>query len=211
VNETETHDDGRIVRAARKREQRRGELLSAALRVFTERGYHNTRVSDLIEAAGVARGTFYLYFDSKQAIFHELLDELLLEIRGNMVGVDMSPTAPPVRDQILRNVRNTFEAFQAEPELAMLVLREAVGLDEEADRKLREFYDQLHSWIVASLENGKSLGLVRELDSDNVAWMMIGGVKQILQLVIEKRSPLDLDRMTEVVLDYNLQGVLAAR
>lgn len=52
----------------------RDRLLTAAVEVFAAKGYTATRVSDIVGQAGVAQGTFYLYFRSKQAIFEELLD-----------------------------------------------------------------------------------------------------------------------------------------
>ncbi len=54
--------DGRAERANKKRELRRREILDVARGVFAEKGYHHTHVADIIEAAGIARGTFYLYF-----------------------------------------------------------------------------------------------------------------------------------------------------
>jgi len=74
------------VRAERKRvtkpaEQRRRELTDAAVRVFAEKGIARTTVSEITEAAGVAKGTFYLYFASKEhllgAIKERLVDDIL--------------------------------------------------------------------------------------------------------------------------------------
>ena len=56
------------------KEERREQLLTAALRVFGRHGYHGTRVETIITAAGVARGTFYLYFEDKRALFAALMD-----------------------------------------------------------------------------------------------------------------------------------------
>ena len=61
--------DGRVARAEKARVERRAALLSTARQVFAQHGYHSTSIDDLIDAAGVARGTFYLYFESKRAIF----------------------------------------------------------------------------------------------------------------------------------------------
>ncbi len=103
--------DGRVVRAEAARDKRRRELLDVALRVFSERGYHETRIADLIEAAGVARGTFYLYFESKNAIFHELLDELLARVRASVVGVELGADAPPLRDQLILTLERVLTTF----------------------------------------------------------------------------------------------------
>jgi AcrR family transcriptional regulator len=204
--------DGRTARAARKRERRRNMVLDTALRVFSDKGYHHTRISDIIEAAGIARGTFYLYFDSKNAIFHELLDRLLERIRENVVGVDLREGAPPMRDQLLVSVNRVLTAFHDNPALTKFVLREAVGIDGEVDKKLEGFYDQLHAWLSASLENGARIGLIRELDTEHVAWCIIGSVKQFLELVLDRPAEeLDLEHLSQVVLDLHLQGIIAPR
>jgi AcrR family transcriptional regulator len=208
---TDAQADGRTLRAARKRERRRGMVLDTALRVFSEKGYHQTRISDIIEAAGIARGTFYLYFDSKNAIFHELLDLLLTRIRENVVGVDLTDGAPPIRDQLLVSVGRVLTAFHDSPALTKFVLREAVGIDQEVDRKLEGFYGHLHEWLSSSLENGQRIGLVRQLDTEHVAWCIIGSVKQFLQLVLDRpAAELDIDHLSQVILDLHLQGILAA-
>ena len=90
----ETPIDGRVTRAQARRESRRALILRAAVETFSARGYHSTRVADIIKAAGIARGTFYLYFESKNAIFLELLDTLLDEFLGGIEGVEAEvPTA----------------------------------------------------------------------------------------------------------------------
>lgn len=208
---TSSGQDGRSERARKKRAQRRREVLDIALRIFSDRGYHDTRIADIIEAAGIARGTFYIYFDSKNAIFHELLDLLLAQIRENVVGVDLSEGAPPIRDQLLVSVARILQAFHDNPALARFVLREAVGIDSEIDRKLESFYGQVHRWLGDALENGQQMGLVRQLDTEHVAWCIIGSVKQFLQLVLDRRSDdFDVDHLSQVILDLHLQGILAS-
>ena len=71
--------DGRTRRATEQRESRRAAILTGALRVFGRKGYHQTHVADIIKAAGIARGTFYLYFESKAAVFDSILDQAIRE------------------------------------------------------------------------------------------------------------------------------------
>ena len=71
--------DGRQLRAARQRTERRRQILDAALRLFAARGYPATGISDIVEAASVARGTFYLYFPSKRAVFDALRSDSSFE------------------------------------------------------------------------------------------------------------------------------------
>jgi AcrR family transcriptional regulator len=54
--------------------------MEAGIAVFAEKGYQRTKVSDVARRAGVAQGTFYLYFDSKKSLFLSLLDEFFLRL-----------------------------------------------------------------------------------------------------------------------------------
>jgi len=74
-------------------ERTRARLLEAAEQVFAEFGYHDASIVKLTEAAGVAQGTFYLYFASKLAVFDELVDDLNRRVRhamseGSAAGTD---------------------------------------------------------------------------------------------------------------------------
>ena len=62
----------------RRKEARPGELTAAALDLFVERGYAATRLDDVAARAGVSKGTLYLYFDSKEALFKAVVREGLL-------------------------------------------------------------------------------------------------------------------------------------
>ena len=59
-----------------KREARRAELVSAAASLFSERGVAKTTVSDIVKVAGVAQGTFYLYFDSKDEVVLAVVERM---------------------------------------------------------------------------------------------------------------------------------------
>ena len=203
--------DGRTRRAEAIRDRRRSEVLDIALRVFAANGYHQTRITDIIDAAGVARGTFYLYFDSKEAIFHELLDRLLLHLRANVIGVDVRPGAPSVETQLVVTVRRLLEVVEAQRLMVMVLLREAVGLDASVDAKLREFYGSLHAYLVEALTAGQLLGVVRPLDTEIAATCILGSVKHIMERVvmIAPDEPLPIDRVARAILDYNLHGLLA--
>ena len=87
--------DGRVARALRLRQERSAQLLAVARRLFAERRYHQTSVQDILDAAGVARGTLYLHFDGKRAMFDTLVDSFLASIQSVVTLVDVSPNADP--------------------------------------------------------------------------------------------------------------------
>jgi AcrR family transcriptional regulator len=87
----------------------RASLITAARRVFEERGYDDTRITDITEAAGMSHGTFYRYFDSKLAIFKELMDRLLEDFRSEADATPLRGHRPV--DRIERANRGYLRAY----------------------------------------------------------------------------------------------------
>lgn len=57
-------------------EERKSQILDAAMETFTEKGFHKTRMSDIAESSGLSKGSLYWYFDSKDAIILKLIDRV---------------------------------------------------------------------------------------------------------------------------------------
>src|SRR6201995_783879 len=81
MNETQTASSARWTR---RKQARPTEILDAALSVFAEKGYAGTRMDEIARRAGVTKGTIYLYFESKEAVFKSLVRE---SIGATLAGV----------------------------------------------------------------------------------------------------------------------------
>ncbi|MBN2001917.1 MAG: TetR/AcrR family transcriptional regulator [Anaerolineae bacterium] len=68
-----------MARITKDPDERRGELIATAQELFYTKGYENTSVRDIVKAVGVAQGTFYYYFDSKQAILEAVVAEQMTQ------------------------------------------------------------------------------------------------------------------------------------
>jgi AcrR family transcriptional regulator len=184
--------DGRVSRAQKARETRRAAVLQAARRIFYEKGYSGASIDDIIEAADIARGTFYLYFESKRAIFDELLDELFRTLQSKVSRIDVSPGAPPPVAQMDATVDKVFATLLEHRELARILLREAVGIDADFDRKLQEFYGRIGELIARAVETGKMMGLVRDCDAQVVARCILGAAKETVHHAFVENDPAEL-------------------
>jgi AcrR family transcriptional regulator len=182
-------EDGRVVRAQAMRESRRAAVLAVAQQIFAQKGYHATSIDDLIEAAGIARGTFYLYFESKRAIFDELLDGLLATLRSVVRRIEVGPGAAPPVEQMDATVDRVLETLSANRQVARILLREAVGIDADFDRKLNDFYGRIQAMIVSAIATGQEMGLVRACDPVVVAHCVLGAIKEVVQWSFIAESP----------------------
>src|ERR1700743_3456596 len=73
-------------RWTRRKQARPAEILDAALTVFAEKGYAGTRMDDIAKCAGVTKGTIYLYFENKEAVFKALVRESIGSALGNVTA-----------------------------------------------------------------------------------------------------------------------------
>jgi AcrR family transcriptional regulator len=191
---------------------RRAEVLHAARRAFSERGYHACSVSDIIEEAGVARGTFYLYFANKRAVFGELLDGMLGQITSSVQRIRTGPGEAPPVDQMLGNVRRIVDVLDRNRDLTLILLREAGGLDADFDQRLRTFYQRISGIIDGALRLGQKMGLVRSCDTRVVSYCILGSLKEVVHHVLGDVGVRisDPDRLAREILEYNLRGVFLA-
>lgn len=96
---------GDIVRWRRRKEARPQEILEAALSVFAEKGFAAARMDDIAIRARVSKGTIYLYFKSKEAVFRALVQETLARRVSDLALVvrdHRGPVAPLLRELIVR-------------------------------------------------------------------------------------------------------------
>lgn len=189
---------------------RRRQILYSAKRVFSEKGFHNTSVSDIIDQVGIARGTFYLYFTNKRDIFDNLLDNLLEELDKRIKPVDLTEGSPEPLDQIKDNIRRVLELVIKEPELIQILLHHSAGLDQRSAESVRTFYDRVLRLIERSLEHGIRMGLVRPCNIQIVASCILGTVKEVANRLTDRRGehpPIDV--LVEEIVRYGLSGIFA--
>jgi AcrR family transcriptional regulator len=160
-----------------KKTERRNDILRAARGVFASKGYHDAKIDDIVAAASVAKGTFYLYFRDKRSIFTEIVDTLFLRIRTAIVAVDI---AGDVAAQIKHNIRATLAILLDDPETTRMMMSHAAVLDPAFAAEIDAFYASVKKLIRESLASGQELGIVAKGDTQLIATFTIGALKEVL-------------------------------
>lgn len=164
--------------------ERRQQILMNARDVFAKRGYHAAKIDDIVAAAGIARGTFYLYFEDKRAIFEEIVDGTFAKLGAAVMRVDTEDPARTVASQVEENIRRIVHALLEDPATTKILLSDAVGLDPGFDRKLLVFYEQVGKLLEDSLVDGQQRGIVAPGDAQMFAIMTLGAMKEIMYQVV---------------------------
>lgn len=167
----------------------------AARNAFALRGYHSTKVDDIVAEANVSKGTFYLYFPDKRSIFEELVDDLFERLEQAIFRVEV---AGDVEGQVRQNVRAIVGAFLADPVLTRICFSYAAGLDPEFVQKVRSFMESVRQILEQALRDGQDMGIVERGDPAILATFTLGGIKE---LVVEAclRAPLAQPEQEHIV------------
>ncbi|HEX7479971.1 MAG TPA: TetR/AcrR family transcriptional regulator [Polyangiales bacterium] len=202
--------DGRSVRAEQKRSERREAILCAAERIFSQHGYHAASISDVIDAAGISRGTFYIYFDGKDALFLQLIERFIGFMTDALEVVD--PNKPEPARRILENVQRVVDVAFEHPDLTRMVLRESRGLNAEVDEKLDRLYGFLHEMVEGALVNGTRSGLTRSVNEAVVATALIGAFKETFLRQLSPVNTETADRQTLALslFEFGIRGLLVS-
>jgi AcrR family transcriptional regulator len=150
-----------------KGDRSRRRILAAAERVFADLGYHAASIVKITEAAGVAQGTFYIYFESKQAVFEEVLLDLNHRVRQAMAEGARGATT---REEAERGGFRGFFRFTAEHPALYRVIRQAEFV---APSLLERHYATIATGYVDGLRQAMASGEIAQADPEVVAWALM--------------------------------------
>jgi TetR/AcrR family transcriptional regulator, fatty acid metabolism regulator protein len=186
----------------KKGEASRQRLLEAAAQQFAEMGYHVTKISDIVKAAGLTQAAFYLYFPRKEAIFEELVTEYRMHLKqlANAGSLVTPLPSSEAANQAKQNLIKLFMFLAASPQLSK------IALFESADREVIK--EEIVAMVAANLRNNQKAGHVRhDLPVQIAAECMVAMIdRMVVKLIEEKTDPITL---AEDISDVLLYGILA--
>ena len=185
--------------------ERKQQLLDCAAGLFAERGYADTRVIDIVRAAGVAKGLFYWYFENKEQLFRELAEEIRLRLRrsqGEAIDSDADPLTR-IREGAEASVR--FMAINA-PFFALL---EVENVDRRFVDVLRAGTDVHVADVATHIRDGIAAGLIRDDDPVLLARGVVGIVGLYSHFHRTGRSDAAIDELASFVGRFVVRSLAA--
>lgn len=188
--------------------ERRQQILTLARDVFARRGYHATKIDEIVAAAGIARGTFYLYFEDKRAIFEEIVDRTIARLGLAIVRVDPRDASRTVAEQVRDNIRRIVRILLEDRATTKILLSDALGVDPAFDRKLLSFYDEMSSLLETTLREGQELHVVAVGDVRLMSWLLMGALKESLFQIVQRGAEYDDEKLVDGTFDFFCSGCL---
>ena len=170
----------KALRWERRPDERPQEILDAALTVFAERGYRNTRLEDVGEAAGVTKGAIYHYFANKEDLLLRAIEQRSAEAFGRIEDIVRDKTAP-VSTRLRLVVRRWFGSVTKERLAVVTLLLQ--GIAHEAPEAFRRWLaggPTVSIRLIATLvREGQERGEFRpDADADVAARLLVSGLLQ---------------------------------
>ena len=191
------------------RDDRRHRIVYCAKAAFAANGYHSTSISQIVQNAGIARGTFYQYFDNKLHIFQTILDSFLQDLQDCIKPVSLSPGSRAPLIQIQDNLTRVLELVLRERELTQILLRHTGAPGDTVERHVDDFYRQVADVIQRSLNLGMAMSLVRPCNTRLTAYSIIGAVKEVVfQLTASEDRQPPVENLVQDLLEFGMRGIL---
>ena len=193
-----------------RRKTSHGKLLNAALTVFSQTGYASSSVSDIIKEAGVARGTFYLYFDSKRNAFEQVLAFVLSEMEKLSPETLSNSFNTPLElyERIYFSYNGFIHLFDKNRDFADIVFKEAIGVDKGFDAQLEQHYESHRANIRVFLEGVKTSGLARTFNLEITIQAIIGAAERCARIFTGRRkNGFSLEEIIEELADFEFGAI----
>jgi TetR/AcrR family fatty acid metabolism transcriptional regulator len=167
-------------------DDRRGDLLRAAVRVFARKGFHTCRVGDIAEEAGVAHGLLYHYFSSKdevlETIFRETWTDLLAAVR------EVEEAGEPAGEQLRKVAAILLRSWTRQPDLVRVLVRE-IARSPDLQRRFDQV-DEAFAAIARIVERGQAEGDLRaDVDPRLASFVFYGAIDELLTGWVLGRLP----------------------
>ncbi len=167
----------------------KSKLILCGEKLFSQKGYDATSISDICEMAGVSKGAFFHYFSTKEAFFLEILDrwlfDLSVKIDGYLKDKEKISSGIIGMSEIFREI---FKESKEKFFLFLEFLRQGIK-DKEILKKLGKYFKKYKSYFSFLIEKGKKQGSFKDVDSNIISCILISfSIGTILQQIFDEEE-----------------------
>ena len=196
----------------RRKEERPAEILAAALKMFSSKGFASTKLDEVAREAGVSKGTLYLYFESKEALFKAVVTEFVLpQIEKAEEQAELDTGA--IKDLLIKLIEQwRINVLQTELSgIAKMMIAEASNFPELATFYLENVIQRTRGFVANLISRGTKSGEFIECDADYTARsfltpMVFSAIWQHSLAPFDENY--DIDKYLNVHMDIFFRGIL---
>jgi AcrR family transcriptional regulator len=191
-------------------QERRQQIMEAALTCFARKGYHKTTMDDIVAESGLSKGTLYWYFENKDDLFVSLVTSFFLEMRQDIDVVLKQQTSASDK---LRMVTNEFVGYFEEVEEFLNVFFEfwmQSTLNEQLNQLFSSFLVQYREKIAGIIAEGIAAGEFKEVDAKQLAWTVMAAYDGLWIYKMLAPDEVNLGRANQAFLETIFGGLMVS-
>lgn len=191
------------------RNQRKQEILQAAMRVYVEKGYAASEVSDIADQAGLAHGLVFYYFKNKKNLFRELYEYVMEETRSSTEAFFEQES--PVIELFCSYARMVCERVLENPVLSQFYMRISLDIHflyTPDEMSPMEWVKSFMAPMRQTIERGIREGSVREGNSHLMAMQFWGSVSQGMAYLNQTQNELEAQGLPKTEVDHQLISIM---
>ena len=188
-----------------------GDIKNAALRLFSEKGFHNTSTRDITEAAGVSKGSLYWHFKSKEAVAFALVSDML---QGFIALIEEARDASgPSVQRLIHLVDRVAGLYYTQTDHLRLLWKFRADrnyiFSPEYTRQVTSCYLRIRAGLRDLLEQGMASGEFRKMDAGQMAFIILGIAEGLEVEWLENEEEFSMRESLPLVIDMVISGLKA--
>ncbi len=165
-----------------KKRKNKESILESARKIFREKGFYQTSISDIIRETGLSRSTFYLYFENKEEIFSTLASQLYLHLLQDLI--QLNKIVKLDKENFKQNLKNSlislFKTLYQHQDLLRILIQSPLGINPDFDKIVIKYQKIFNQAVMDILERGEKYKLLNFNDIHFASIIIYGAIKEIV-------------------------------
>ena len=191
-----------------KKAAKRAMIIKVGREIFTQEGYDRCSVEKIIASAGIARGTFYLYFPSKKSLFDALLEDLYSPIIDILLVTynDLCQLQKGFTERYLQSAISLAQILERNRDMLIVHFREVYSAGPSGD-SVRKWRGRVEAIIEDILQIAIDKDLIRNFSPKLSAMSMFGAAERMVWAWLQKETEINRKEIAQMVADVFWQGL----
>ena len=181
------------------------KIFETAMKLFAEKGYEATSVEEITATVGVAKGTLYYHFSSKEEIYNFLIDEGM-KLLHNSIEIKTENVADPVA-KLKAVIIIQLKVIMKYDEFITILLSQIWGSEPRHQHFRKSIYEYIDV-IKGIIEEGMKKGVIKNGNSELMASSIFGAICAMKIYKIKMNKDIDIDKVATNIVDYILRGMI---
>ncbi|MBC2716345.1 MAG: MerR family transcriptional regulator [Desulfobacteraceae bacterium] len=195
------YDVGKPVTTTKEKKKKRQEIIKHAIQIFSHKGYHQTKISDITGSMKISTGTFYLYFNNKRDLFIEVIDDVFHNIVGE-AAVAIKGEEDFLKKLKIRG-RVFLKNYTKYSEILNQLRAEMAGEDNWPVKKIKKIYHHLTRPVIKEIQDAVDAGIIRKIDPDLAAYDLTGQL-EMMSLRLSLDDKYNIEDAINFIVDLSL-------